>query len=90
MEILSEKTEKVAIMECEFTDEEFSILYKHAKENIPPKRLNDLLIGWAVEDALRKYIDAHTKKPAIKKTGKGKGAKATTKRKTQGNETTET
>ena len=81
MEILSEKTEKVVKMVIEFEDEEFSILYEHAKENIPKKTLNDLLISWAVEDILRKYIDAHTKKPAIKKPGKEKGSRAAIQRK---------
>ena len=82
MEILSEKTEKIVNMECEFTDKESSILYKHAKENIPPKKLNDLLIGWAVEHILRKYLDRLSKKPASKKTSKEKGSKTVVKRKT--------
>jgi len=81
MEILSEKTKKVVNMECEFEDKEYDLLYHYAKDNIPTQKLNDLLISWAVSDILRKHIDAHTKKPAIKKTGKEKGSTAAIKRK---------
>ena len=83
MEILSEKTEKVVNMQVEFEDQEYDLLYRHAKDNIPKKVLGELLISWAVQDILLKYIEAHTRKPDIKKrTGKEKVSKATIKRKT--------
>jgi hypothetical protein len=82
MEILSEKIEKVVNMQVEFEDQEYDLLYRHAKDNIPKKVLGELLISWAVNDIVRKYIDAHTKKPAIKKTGKEKFSKPAVKRKT--------
>ena len=67
MEILSEKTIKVVEMQVEFEDVEYFALYDYATVNIPEEILSGWLIGWAVEDLLRKHIDSHTKKPGITK-----------------------
>lgn len=59
MEILSETPRKVWDLEVEWKDKEYAGLNTYAKDNIPPKVLNELLVSWAVSDILEKYIDAH-------------------------------
>ena len=50
MEILSEKPRRFVDMEVALNQKEYAGLYEYAKDRIPQKVLNELLISWAGED----------------------------------------
>ncbi|MGO9377770.1 MAG: hypothetical protein ACLP29_04355 [Dissulfurispiraceae bacterium] len=81
--ILSERTKEVINMEVEFEPWAYALLYQHAKDNMPKQVLRDLMVNWAVADALNKYIEKEAAKDVVirKKPAKGKGSKAAAKRK---------
>ena len=57
MEILSEKEETFVNLEVTFSEEEYNLLLNYALDNLPNKKVKELLIDWAFRTILQKQIE---------------------------------